>query len=106
MDCSLPGSSVHVISQARILEWVAILFSIDLLDLGIEPGFLALQVESFPTEPPRKPQSQHILFQFANIYFSEVSQTEDSVPGESDFYPMEEGCHYSNFSVYTYYEPR
>ena len=27
MDCSLPGSSVHVISQARILEWVAILFS-------------------------------------------------------------------------------
>ena len=23
MDCSLPGSSVHGISQARILEWVA-----------------------------------------------------------------------------------
>ena len=27
MDCSLPGSSVHRIFQARILEWVAILFS-------------------------------------------------------------------------------
>ena len=27
MDCSLPGSSVHGILQARILEWVAILFS-------------------------------------------------------------------------------
>ena len=27
MDCSLPGSSVHEISQARILEWVAIPFS-------------------------------------------------------------------------------
>ena len=27
MDCSTPGSSVHVILQARILEWVAILFS-------------------------------------------------------------------------------
>ena len=26
MDCSLPGSSVHGISQARILEWVAICF--------------------------------------------------------------------------------
>ena len=25
MDCSLPGSSVHGISQARILEWVVIL---------------------------------------------------------------------------------
>ena len=24
MDCSLPGSSVHGILQARILEWVAI----------------------------------------------------------------------------------
>ena len=27
MDCSPPGSSVHRISQARILEWVAISFS-------------------------------------------------------------------------------
>ena len=27
MDCTLPGSSVHGISQARLLEWVAISFS-------------------------------------------------------------------------------
>ena len=27
MDCSQPGFSVHGISQARILEWVAISFS-------------------------------------------------------------------------------
>ena len=27
MDCSLPGSSVHGISQARVLEWAAIAFS-------------------------------------------------------------------------------
>ena len=27
MDCSLPGSSLHGISQARILDWVAISFS-------------------------------------------------------------------------------
>ena len=27
LDCSLPGSSVHGILQARILEWVAISFS-------------------------------------------------------------------------------
>ena len=26
MDCSLPGSSVHEIFQARILEWVAMYF--------------------------------------------------------------------------------
>jgi len=27
-DCSLPGSSVHGIFQARVLEWGAIAFSI------------------------------------------------------------------------------
>ena len=29
MDCSLPGSSVHGIFQARVLEWGAIAFSND-----------------------------------------------------------------------------
>ena len=33
MDCNPPGSSVHGISQARILEWVAISYSV-----GIDPG--------------------------------------------------------------------
>ena len=27
VDCSLPGSSIHGIFQARVLEWVAIAFS-------------------------------------------------------------------------------
>ena len=27
MDCSLPGSSLHGIPQARVLEWVVISFS-------------------------------------------------------------------------------
>ena len=27
MDCSLPGSSIHGIFQASVLEWVAIVFS-------------------------------------------------------------------------------
>ena len=31
MDCSLPGSSVHGIFQARVLEWGAIAFSADRL---------------------------------------------------------------------------
>ena len=30
MDCSLPGSSVHGILQARVLEWGAIAFSREL----------------------------------------------------------------------------
>ena len=38
-DCSLPGSSVHGILQARILEWVAIPFSRGSFWPGIEPRF-------------------------------------------------------------------
>ena len=55
LDCGLPGSSVHGISQARILERVAIPFSGDLPDPGIEPGSPALQADSLPSEPPGKP---------------------------------------------------
>ena len=47
MDYSLPDSSVHGILQARILEWVAVPFSRDLPDPGIEPRSLALQVDDF-----------------------------------------------------------
>ena len=36
MDCSPPGSSVHGISQARILEWAAISYSGDLPNLWIK----------------------------------------------------------------------
>ena len=28
VDCSLPGSSIHGVFQARVLEWVVIAFSI------------------------------------------------------------------------------
>ena len=35
MDCSLPGSSIHGIFQARVLEWVAIAFS-ESVDRGYE----------------------------------------------------------------------
>ena len=37
MGCSLPGSSVHGILQARILEWVAISSSGDLPNQGSNP---------------------------------------------------------------------
>ena len=36
MDCSPPGSSVHGVLQARILQWVAISFSRGSPDPGIE----------------------------------------------------------------------
>ena len=39
MDCSLQGSSLHGILQARILEWVAIAFSSDVSSFNINPEF-------------------------------------------------------------------
>ena len=35
MDCSLPGSSIHGISQARVLEWGAIAFSSENLSKSV-----------------------------------------------------------------------
>ena len=55
MDCSPPGSSSHGMSQARILEWVAISFSRDLPHPSTELPCLALAGKFFTTELPGKP---------------------------------------------------
>ena len=48
MVCNPPGSSVQGISQARILEWVAVSFSWGSPDPEIKPVFPALQADSLP----------------------------------------------------------
>ena len=49
MDDSLPGSSVHGISQARTLEWVChFLFQVIYLTQGLNPPLLHWQVDSLP----------------------------------------------------------
>ena len=56
LDCRLPGSSVHGILQARVLEWVAISYirvSSQPRDQTQSP---ALQVGFLPSEPPGKPR--------------------------------------------------
>ena len=42
MDCSLPGSSVHGIFQARVLEWGAIAFSSQLTNMLFSCFFISL----------------------------------------------------------------
>ena len=57
MECSLQGSSVHGIFQARVLEQDAISYSRDLLDPGIKrmsPESIALVGRFFTTEAPGK----------------------------------------------------
>ena len=60
MDHSLPGFSVHEISETRILEWVAVSFPGDLPRSGIESLSPALAGRFFITEPPGKPIYFHI----------------------------------------------
>ena len=55
MYCSLPGSSVHGILQARILDWIAIPSPEDLLNPEVKPGSPVLQADSLLSEPPGKP---------------------------------------------------
>ena len=55
INCSLPGSPVHGILQARIWEWVPFPFSRGSSwprDRSSSPAF---QVDSLPSEPPGKP---------------------------------------------------
>ena len=62
LDYSLPGSSVHGILQARILEWVAMPSSRDCPNSGIKPASPvspALQVDPLPAKPLGKPLVLH-----------------------------------------------
>ena len=61
IDRSLSGSSVHGILQASILEWV-FPSPRDLLDLGIKLRSPALQADSLPSEPLRKPWLEYSCF--------------------------------------------
>ena len=95
MDCSLPGSSVHGILQARVLEWVAIAFS----STRLAPGKTLEQVHILNHHQPKQyllalcEDSTHFTGKyFFSIYSVPVFQTTDwcqwpnwrkSLPSES-----------------------
>ena len=54
MGCSPPGSSVHGILQARIIEWLPFPSPGDLLDPGIKLVSPALADRFFTMEPPEE----------------------------------------------------
>ena len=47
MDCSLPGSSVHGIFQARVLEWGAIAFSIGVTKISSKATLATTESQRF-----------------------------------------------------------
>ena len=71
MGCSPPGSSVHRISQAEILEWVAMLFSRGSSwprDRTCISSVSCIAGEFFTAEPPEKPQKTLITSYYSKSY--------------------------------------
>ena len=67
MDCSLSGSSVHGLHQARILEWVVIPFFRDQTRVPSIAGrffFFFLQADSSWPEPPGKPNGGNVIVEW------------------------------------------
>ena len=65
VDYSPPGSPVHGILQARLLEWVAILFSRGSFwprDWTLYCWSPVLQTDSLASEPPEKPKHRSSFF--------------------------------------------
>ena len=55
MDCRPPGSSVHGISQAQIMEWIAISFSREPLRSRGQTCVSCIASGFFTTDPLEKP---------------------------------------------------
>ena len=60
MDCSLPGSSIHGIFQARVLEWGAIAFSESQAEMDTNPGhYVTLSKSLYLSEFPHLETGKH-----------------------------------------------
>ena len=64
MDCKPPGSSVHGILQATVLEWVAVSSS----RVSIEPVSPALQADSLPLSH----QGGDAIYEFLVLFFTSL----------------------------------
>ena len=69
MDCSLPGSSIHGIFQARVLEWVAISFSSGSPQPRDGIWVSYMQTDALPSEPPGKPFYSILILKCIILHF-------------------------------------
>ena len=78
MDCSPPGSSVHVISQVRILEWIAISSSRESFPPRDQTRVSCIAGGFFTTEPPRSPQRNIVSPKQGNLKQLEIKKQSHS----------------------------
>ena len=65
MDCSLPGLLSLRFSKQEYWDGLPFPSPGDLPNPGIEPGSLALQADSLPSEPPGKPK--HVTYKIEKV---------------------------------------
>ena len=73
MDCSLPGSSVHGIFLARILQWVAIPFSRGSSQPRDRTRISSIAGGFFTSEPLGKPHSQVYCYRITGMTTSSIN---------------------------------
>ena len=83
VDCRPPGSSVHRVLQARILEWVAIYFPRGSSRPRDWTWVSCIQADSLPSEPPGKsPESNgpSLILVALKVFFAVVFKSQAMMP--------------------------
>ena len=82
MDCSPPGSSVHEIYKARILEWIAIPFSRGSSQPGDRSHVSCIAGGLITSEPPGKPTGVPLII---TLYQFQFRETDGQFPCDGQF---------------------
>ena len=94
MDCSLPGSSVHGICQAGILDWGAISFSRGSSWPRDQTRVSSLEADALTSEPPGKIWylkdwlNRKSLNSYAGILWTLVSCYSEESWSQSQYFPL------------------
>ena len=77
MDCTLQGSSVHGNSQAKILKWISISFSMEIfLDQESNPCLLHWKADSLPLSHQGSPRIlDYVAYPFPRVTSQPRNQT-------------------------------
>ena len=95
MDYSPPGSSVHGISQARILEWAAISFSKGIfLTQGLNQGLLQSRWILYQLNHQGAPYRVYILVLISQFFLPSFPPTNKTKKCAMDKYNLDPICPY------------
>ena len=103
MDCSLPGSSVHGIFQAIVLEWIAIPFSRGSSRPKDQTGVSLIVDRRFTVWATREVQEVHVFLGFSCFSYDPMD-VGNLISGSSAF--AKSSLNIWKFSVHVLLKPR